>query len=164
MCDETLALFIRFWLTTTAPLPEPAAKAARAQAGTRYDKFVAALGGRFIQGPKLRQEIPEKVDIESSELVARRIAIIPPATPETRPALGPSLFLQRLHESHKTDHVARNKAADRAARVNRIDDGSIRSKYKPCSLQEMPSRRKLHVVGASRADNCLDVGRVRQLE
>ena len=30
---RTLALFIRFWLTTTPPLPEPAAKAARAQAG-----------------------------------------------------------------------------------------------------------------------------------
>lgn len=56
---ETLALFIRFWLTTTPPLPEPAAQAARAKAGTRYDNFVAALGRRLNQGPKLRQEIPE---------------------------------------------------------------------------------------------------------
>ena len=59
---ETLALFIRFWLTTTPSLPEPAAKAARAQAGARYDNFVAALGRRLSQGPKLRQEIPEDVD------------------------------------------------------------------------------------------------------
>jgi hypothetical protein len=36
-------------------------KAARAQAGTRYDNFVAALGRRLSQGPKLRQEIPEDV-------------------------------------------------------------------------------------------------------
>ncbi|MEY9880639.1 CopG family transcriptional regulator [Bradyrhizobium sp. USDA 329] len=56
---ETIALFIRFWLTTTPPLPEPAAMAARAQAGARYDNFVAALGRRLNQGPKLRQEIPE---------------------------------------------------------------------------------------------------------
>lgn len=56
---ETLALFIRFWLTTTPPLPEPAAQAARAQAGARYDNFLAALGRRLNQGPKLRQEIPE---------------------------------------------------------------------------------------------------------
>lgn len=62
---ETLALFVRFWLATTPPLPEPAAKAARAQAGTRYDNFVAALGRRLNQGPKLRQEIPE--DIQKSE-------------------------------------------------------------------------------------------------
>jgi len=59
---ETLALFIRFWLTTTPPLPEPAAQAARAQAGMRYDNFVAALGRRLTQGPKLRQEIPEDVE------------------------------------------------------------------------------------------------------
>ncbi|MCP3473523.1 CopG family transcriptional regulator [Bradyrhizobium sp. CCGUVB1N3] len=62
---ETLALFVRFWLTTSPPLPEPAAKAARAQAGARYDNFVAALGRRLNQGPKLRQEIPE--DIQESE-------------------------------------------------------------------------------------------------
>lgn len=58
---ETLALFIRFWLTTTPPLPEPAAQAARAKAGARYDNFVAALGRRLSEGPKLRQEIPEDV-------------------------------------------------------------------------------------------------------
>ncbi|MCK1635443.1 CopG family transcriptional regulator [Bradyrhizobium sp. 162] len=59
---ETLALFVRFWLATTPPLPEPAAKAARAQAGARYDNFVAALGRRLSEGPKLRQEILEDVD------------------------------------------------------------------------------------------------------
>ncbi len=58
---ETLATFIRFWLTTTPPLPEPAAKAARSQAGARYDGFVAALGRRLHEGPKLRQEIPEDI-------------------------------------------------------------------------------------------------------
>src|ERR1700732_2781859 len=56
---ETLALFVRFWLTTTPPLPEHAAQAARAQAGARYDNFVAALGRRLNQGPKLRPEILE---------------------------------------------------------------------------------------------------------
>ncbi len=58
---ETLALFIRFWLTTTPLLSEPAAQAARAQAGARYDNFVAALGRRLSQGPRLRQKIPEDV-------------------------------------------------------------------------------------------------------
>ncbi|TWB86905.1 hypothetical protein FBZ93_12531 [Bradyrhizobium macuxiense] len=67
---ETMALFVRFWLTTTPPLPEPAAKAARAQATARYDNFVAALGRRLSQGPKLRQEIPE--DIQDGEPPAIR--------------------------------------------------------------------------------------------
>jgi len=40
-------------------LPEPAAQAARAKAGERYDAFVTALGRRLAKGPRLRQEIPE---------------------------------------------------------------------------------------------------------
>jgi predicted transcriptional regulator len=58
---ETLAVFVRFWLVTTPALPEPAAQAARAKAGERYDAFVTALGRRLAKGPKLRQEIPEDV-------------------------------------------------------------------------------------------------------
>lgn len=58
---ETLAVFVRFWLATTPALPEPAAQAARAKAGERYDAFVAALGQRLAKGPKLRQEVSEDV-------------------------------------------------------------------------------------------------------
>lgn len=59
---ETLAVFVRFWLSTTPALPEPAAQAARAKAGERYDAFVTALGRRLAQGPKLRHEISEDVE------------------------------------------------------------------------------------------------------
>ena len=58
---ETLAVFIKFWLATTPALPEPAAQAARAKAGERYDAFVIALGRRLAKGPKLRQEISEDI-------------------------------------------------------------------------------------------------------
>ncbi len=58
---ETLAVFVRFWVATTPALPEPAAKAARADAGRRYDAFVTALGRRLAKGPTLRQEISEDV-------------------------------------------------------------------------------------------------------
>lgn len=58
---ETLAVFVRFWLTTNPPLPEPTQAAARAKAGERYDAFVTALGRRLAKGPKLRQEISEDV-------------------------------------------------------------------------------------------------------
>lgn len=58
---ESLAVFIKFWLATTPALPEPAAQAARAKAGERYDQFVTALGRRLAKGPKLRQEIAEDV-------------------------------------------------------------------------------------------------------
>ncbi|NJM81247.1 MAG: CopG family transcriptional regulator [Tabrizicola sp.] len=59
---ETLAVFIRFWLTSNPPLPEPAQTAAKAQAGKRYDAFVAALGRRLAKGPKLGQEISEDIE------------------------------------------------------------------------------------------------------
>lgn len=64
---ETLAVFVRFWLTTNPPLPEPAQAAARAKAGERYDAFVAALGRRLVKGPKLRQEISEDVAAPSTD-------------------------------------------------------------------------------------------------
>lgn len=58
---ETLAIFVRFWLATTPALPEPAAQAARAKAGERYEAFITALGRRLAKGPKLRQEISEDI-------------------------------------------------------------------------------------------------------
>ena len=61
---EMLAVFVRFWLATTPALTEPAAQAARAKAGERYDAFVTALGRRLAKGPKLRQEIAEDVGPE----------------------------------------------------------------------------------------------------
>ncbi len=62
---ESLAVFIRFWVTTTPALPEPAAKAAKAKSAERYEAFITALGRRLAQGPKLRQEISE--DVAGSE-------------------------------------------------------------------------------------------------
>ncbi len=59
---ETLAIFVRFWLNSTPALPEPAAQAARAKAGERYEAFVSALGRRRANGPNLRQEISEDVE------------------------------------------------------------------------------------------------------
>lgn len=66
---ETLAVFVRFWLSTTPALPEPAAQAARAKTGERYDAFVSALGRRLAKGPQLRQEIVE--DIGMSDYSAK---------------------------------------------------------------------------------------------
>lgn len=56
---EALATFIRFWLTTTPALPEPAAQAARAMVAERYGAYTTALGRRLAKGPRLRQEVGE---------------------------------------------------------------------------------------------------------
>jgi predicted transcriptional regulator len=64
---ETLAVFVRFWLSTTPALPEPAARAARAKSSERYEAFVTALGRRLAKGPKLRQEISEDIERAGQE-------------------------------------------------------------------------------------------------
>ena len=44
---ESLALFIRFWLTITPPLPNDAQAAAQAKGRDRFEGFVEALGRRL---------------------------------------------------------------------------------------------------------------------
>jgi predicted transcriptional regulator len=61
---ETIALFIRFWLTSTPALPEQASPAARAKGAERYDRFVEALGRRLSSGSTVLKE----VSIESPEI------------------------------------------------------------------------------------------------
>ncbi|ARS71020.1 CopG family transcriptional regulator [Sinorhizobium meliloti] len=60
IANEALALFVRFWLTSTTPLPETTQAAVRARGGERYDKFIEALGRRLASGPRLRQEVLEE--------------------------------------------------------------------------------------------------------
>jgi hypothetical protein len=56
---ETLALFIRFWLTITPPLPNDAQAAAQIKGRQRYEGFVEALGRRLQKGQSLLHEIPQ---------------------------------------------------------------------------------------------------------
>ncbi|TIS55351.1 MAG: CopG family transcriptional regulator [Mesorhizobium sp.] len=72
---ETLALFVRFWLSSTPALPESAQAEARAKGLQRYDRFVDALGRRLSKGPRLGQEIAEDVPpisrADADDLAAR---------------------------------------------------------------------------------------------
>lgn len=58
---ETLALFIRFWLTITPPLSEDAQSAAQIKGRERFEGFVETLGRRFQKGQSFLREIPEDV-------------------------------------------------------------------------------------------------------
>ena len=59
--NEALALFVRFWLTVTPPLPDTAQPAAQAKGRERYEGFVEALGRRLAKGQSLAQEISQEV-------------------------------------------------------------------------------------------------------
>jgi hypothetical protein len=58
---EALALFVRFWLTVTPPLPTEAQGAAQAKGRERYEGFIEALGRRIQKGQSLMDEIPEDI-------------------------------------------------------------------------------------------------------
>ena len=59
--NEAQALFVRFWLTVTPPLPDTAQPAAQAKGRERYEGFVEALGRRLAKGQTLAQEISQEV-------------------------------------------------------------------------------------------------------
>ena len=56
---ETLALFVRFWLTITPPLPDDGQASAQAKGRERYEGFIEALARRLNQGRTLFDEIPQ---------------------------------------------------------------------------------------------------------
>jgi hypothetical protein len=65
--NEALAVFVRFWLTSTHPLPDAALAAAQTKGRERYDGFVEALGRRLARGRKLADEVSRDVDAVAPE-------------------------------------------------------------------------------------------------
>lgn len=54
---ETLALFIRFYLTMTPPLPEAAQVAAQAKGRERFASFLETLGRQLAKGRSALREV-----------------------------------------------------------------------------------------------------------
>lgn len=66
LSNETMALFIRFWLTANPPLPDEARAASQAMGKERWERFVEALSRRMESGPRLLDEIARDVEPRSS--------------------------------------------------------------------------------------------------
>jgi len=62
LANETVALFVRFWLTSNPPMPEDARAAAQAMGKERWERFVEALSRRMEAGPRLLDEVSQDVD------------------------------------------------------------------------------------------------------
>ena len=67
LSNETLALFIRFWLTSNPPLPETALPAAQAMGKERWERFVESLSRRMEMGPRLAKELSEDLGRSSRD-------------------------------------------------------------------------------------------------
>ncbi len=70
--NEALAVFVRFWLTSTPPLPDAALAAAQIKGRERYEGFVESLGRRLEKGRKLADEVSRDFDAHSPESDATR--------------------------------------------------------------------------------------------
>lgn len=62
---DTLALYVRFWLTITPPLAPEDQAVAQIKGRERFESFVQTLARRLQQGSSFLGEIPE--DVEEGE-------------------------------------------------------------------------------------------------
>ena len=58
---ESLALFIRYYLTVSTPVPESHQDAARAQGKARFEQFVEQLGRHLLRGRSLVRDVVEEL-------------------------------------------------------------------------------------------------------
>ena len=80
---EALALFIRFWLTITPPLPESAQSAAQAKGRERFESFLEALGRRLAKGQSLLREVT--IDRSNDGIAAETTASMRSRSHEAQP-------------------------------------------------------------------------------
>lgn len=58
---ETLALFVRYFLTVSTPVPEVHQEAAKAQGKARFEQFVEQLGRHLLRGRSLVRDVVEEL-------------------------------------------------------------------------------------------------------
>ena len=61
IANEAIAVFVRFWLTSTPALPDAALAAAQTKGRERYNGFVEALGRRLARGRSLADELSRDI-------------------------------------------------------------------------------------------------------
>lgn len=65
---ETLALFVRYFLTVSTPVPEAHQEAARARGKARFEQFVEQLGRHLMRGRSLVREVVEELNPDAARL------------------------------------------------------------------------------------------------
>lgn len=65
---ETVALYVRYYLTVSTPVPEAHQDAARAQGRARFAEFVEQLGRHLLRGRSLVRDVVEELHPESARL------------------------------------------------------------------------------------------------
>lgn len=86
---ETVALYVRYFLTVSLPVPEGQQDAARAQGRMRYAQFIGQLGRHIQRGRSLVREVHE--DITPADVAASGAGDGSPSTPPQENDLEPQV-------------------------------------------------------------------------
>ncbi|MEP6828543.1 MAG: hypothetical protein ABJA10_10765, partial [Aestuariivirga sp.] len=70
---ESLALFIRYYLTITPPLPKSEQEPARGLGNQRFEFFIAQVGKRLAGGQNIVGEVLERIVANDPDLFTRDI-------------------------------------------------------------------------------------------
>jgi hypothetical protein len=82
VATETLALFVRYFLTITPPLPQSEQEPARLLGRERFDVFVGEIGRHIAENQRLASEVLATITVNQPDL----FAIVPDdAWPQGRP-------------------------------------------------------------------------------
>jgi len=68
---ETLALFVRYFLTVSTPVPEAHQEAAKAQGKARFEQFIEQLGRHLLRGRSLVKDVVEEIQPQAGNDGAR---------------------------------------------------------------------------------------------
>ncbi len=69
---ETLALYVRYFLTVSTPVPEAHQEAARTQGRARFEQFVEQLGRHLLRGRSLVKDVVEEIQPDPSQFFGQQ--------------------------------------------------------------------------------------------
>ncbi len=70
VATETLALFVRYFLTITPPLPQSEQEPARLLGRERFDVFVGEIGRRIAENQRLVSDVLATITVDQPDLFA----------------------------------------------------------------------------------------------
>ena len=69
---ETLALYVRYFLTVSTPVPEAHQEAARTQGRARFEQFIEQLGRHLLRGRSLVKDVVEEIQPDQSQFFTQQ--------------------------------------------------------------------------------------------
>ena len=155
--NEALALFVRFWLTSTPPFPTPH-RPRQAKGRERYEGFVEALGRRLARGRTLADEVVTDIARRIGQRFGGRriLATVPfaclsirqPDRPRRRCALASRDSLSTAHDA-SVSRRHRGVAVTTISPSDQKPSPAARACCAPRSVRRSPASSKIRTSSRS---------------